>query len=257
MNSSSAKVKKVTAAAKVSSKKCKLPFLSVFHLILTTTPAKIKLRKDSSSSSASLTAIQAVASESTPSPQAAVLNMAWDSEMDVLQAECGEVLPMDWVPVNGAASVGLVLSQPGACFLNFTFLMLIATEPTLEDTSRHSQALNFDPNGPGMGLELDFSDFDMGGVDAINLNIDHERDSDVATGNFGLNNFHFNNFDLGGYDINNGMVYDSAGFNIEDTCKEAKLSLGPHETFLSHEANMSFESLSHLPLPPKLTNEKI
>jgi hypothetical protein len=52
------------------------------------------------------------------------------------------------------------------------------------------------------------------------------------------------------------MVYDSAGFSIEDmlTCKEAELSLGPRETF--QEANMSFESLSHLPLPPKLTNEK-
>ena len=122
--------------------------------------------------------------------------------------------------------------------------MLIATEPILEDTSRHSQALNFDPNGPGMGLELDFNDFDLGSVDAINI------DRDVA--NFGLNNFHFNNFDLGGGDIDNGMVYDSAGFSFEDTLKESELSLGPHETF--QEANMS--SLTHLPLLPKLTNDK-
>ena len=118
MNSSSENVKKVTTAAKVGSKKCKLSFLSVFHLILTTTPAKIKLRKDSSSLTASLTATQAASSdsESTPSPQAADLNMAWNSETDVLQAECGEVLPMDWV--NGAG--GLVLS--GACFLNITVI---------------------------------------------------------------------------------------------------------------------------------------
>jgi hypothetical protein len=47
---------------------------------------------------------------------------------------------------------------------------------------------------------------------------------------------------------------ESVVFSIEDTLKEAELSLGPQETF--QEANMSFESLSHLPLPPKLTNEK-
>ena len=70
-----------------------------------------------------------------------------------------------------------------------------------------------------MGLELDFNDIDLGGVDAIN----HDS-ADIA--NFGLYNFHFNN-DLGSCVINNGLVYDSAG--------------------LSH---------SSLPLPPKLTNEE-
>jgi hypothetical protein len=72
----------------------------------------------------------------------------------------------------------------------------------------HSQAVNFDPDGPGMGLDLNFSNLDY----------------DIAK--FGFNNIDFDNFDLGTgldseLDINNG-------------------------TF--QEANTDVNSLSHLPL---------
>lgn len=108
-----------------------------------------------------------------------------------------------------------------------------------------SEPLNFDPNGPGMGLDLDFNNFDLGNIDAINI------DNDIA--NFGFNN-DFDNFDLGDLDVDNGMNY-SANFNFEVAVKEAELSLGPRETF--QEANTSLSSLSNLPtLPVKLTNKK-
>jgi hypothetical protein len=98
-----------------------------------------------------------------------------------------------------------------------------------------SQAVIFDPDGPGMGLDLDFSNLDY----------------DVA--NFGFNNIDFrvDNFDLGTttgldskLDINNlnGKNY-SANFNFEDTLKEAESSMGPHETF--QEANTDINSLSY------------
>ena len=110
---------------------------------------------------------------------------------------------------------------------------------------RATQPLHFDPNGPGMGLDIDFADFD----------------SDVA--NFGFNNnttsmdsdFKFNNFDLGtGLDsVNNGMNYN-VNFNFEETLKEAESSLGPREPL--QEANTDMNSHSHLPPSfPKLTNK--
>ena len=107
-----------------------------------------------------------------------------------------------------------------------------------------SGTLNFDPNGPGMGLDLDFNKFDIDNIDAIQFNVD----CDIA--NFGFNNLNndFDNFDLGGFDIENG-----ANFNFEGALKEAELSLGPRETL--QEANTSLSSLSNLP-PLKLTNEK-
>ena len=103
-----------------------------------------------------------------------------------------------------------------------------------------SHALHFDPNGPGMGLDIDFADFD----------------SDVA--NFGFNNntdFKFNNFDLGNglNSVNNGMNY-GVNYNFKDTLKEAESSLGPREPF--QEANTDMNLHSHLPLAfPKPTNE--
>ena len=106
-----------------------------------------------------------------------------------------------------------------------------------------SQALNFDPDGPGMGLDLDFSNFNC----------------DVA--NFGFNNidFKYDNFDLGtgltselDINLNNGINI-SANFNFEDTLKEVDSSLGPHETF--QDANTDKNSLRSLPLPkPAIEN---
>jgi hypothetical protein len=94
-----------------------------------------------------------------------------------------------------------------------------------------SHALNFDSDGPGMGLDLDFSnlDFDITNFDFNNLNVDF----DLGTG---LNSES---------DINNGINY-SANFNFEDSLKEVESSLGPHKTF--QEANTDMNSLSHLPL---------
>jgi hypothetical protein len=105
-----------------------------------------------------------------------------------------------------------------------------------------SQALNFDPNGPGMGLDVDFNNFDLGDIysesDAINVGR-----RDVA--DFGV----FNNFDLDGLDVQvhtNSMNF-IANFSLEDTLKDAELPLqvGPRETF--QEA----DTTSHLP-----SNEK-
>ena len=72
-----------------------------------------------------------------------------------------------------------------------------------------------------MGLDLDFNNFDLGNIDAINI------DNDILA-NFGFNN-DFDNFDLGDLDVDNGMNY-SANFNFEVALKEAELSLGPRET---------------------------
>jgi hypothetical protein len=108
-----------------------------------------------------------------------------------------------------------------------------------------SEAFCFDPNGPGMGLNVDFNNFDLGNIDAINLNIDR----DVA--NFGINNdINFNDFDLGGLDINNAVDYN-ANLGFEDTPNNVQISLGPHKT--SQEANTS--ALSHFP-PLKPANKK-
>jgi hypothetical protein len=100
-----------------------------------------------------------------------------------------------------------------------------------------SQALNFDPNGPGMGLDVDFNNFDLGDIysesDAINIGR-----CDVA--DFGV----FNNFYLDGLDVHNSMNF-IANFSLEDTLKDTELPLGPHETF--QEA----DTTSHLP-----SNEK-
>ena len=102
-----------------------------------------------------------------------------------------------------------------------------------------SQALHFDPNGPGMGLDVDFDNFD----------------SDVANFGFNLNNndFKFDNFGLGtGFDSDNiGMNYSA---NFEDTLKEAESSLGPRETFQEANTGTDMNSPSHIPFL-KLANE--
>ena len=80
--------------------------------------------------------------------------------------------------------------------------------------------MNFDPNGPGMGLELDFNNFDVGNINSDAINIDH----DVA--NFSYNNldFKFNDFDLANLNINIGMNYsaNTANFNFRDMLKETE-----------------------------------
>jgi hypothetical protein len=91
MFSTSAKVKKVTAAAKVGSKRCMLPFpcyLSLFHLILIKTPAEIKSKKDSSSES--------LRCSSTTNQAAAASQATVHVETNFLM-ECGEVSQMDWM----------------------------------------------------------------------------------------------------------------------------------------------------------------
>jgi hypothetical protein len=94
----------------------------------------------------------------------------------------------------------------------------------------HSEAVNFDPNGPGMGLDLDFNNFDVGNFGSDGINVDR----DVA--NVGYNFIDFNNFDLGGLDTNIGMNYSAnTNINFEDSdalitpLKEAELLLGPLE----------------------------
>jgi hypothetical protein len=79
-----------------------------------------------------------------------------------------------------------------------------------------------------MGLDVDFNNFDLGDIDAINVG------RDIA--HFGL----FNNF---GLDVNNYIT----NFAFEDTLKDAELSVGPHATETLQEPDTS--SLSHL-VPP-------
>ena len=97
--------------------------------------------------------------------------------------------------------------------------------------------MNFDPNGPGMGLDLDFNNFDVGNIDSDALNVD----CDAAY--FGYNNM---DFDFGDLDINIGSG-NNANFNFEDVLNEAELSLGPREEF--QEANMSFPVAPPMELP--------
>jgi hypothetical protein len=117
----------------------------------------------------------------------------------------------------------------------------------------HSEAVNFDPNGPGMGLDLDFNNFqvDVGNFDSDAINVDSDK------ANFGYNNtsIEFDNFDLGGLNNNIGMNYsaNSANFNFEDALKEAELLLGPQAREAFQESNMS---LPVDPLPAELPNEK-
>ena len=102
-----------------------------------------------------------------------------------------------------------------------------------------SQALNFDPNGPGMGLDINFNNFDLGDIDSvsdsINLNVGCRDSADIA--DFGI-------FNLDSLNVNNSMNF-IANFSFEDTLKDAELSLGPHETFQESKSDKS--SLSHLP----------
>ena len=82
-----------------------------------------------------------------------------------------------------------------------------------------SQVLHYDPNGPGMGLDIDFGNFD----------------SDVANLGFSTNiDFKFDDLDY------------SANFNFEHTLKEAESSLEPHKTF--QETNADMNSPCHLKL---------
>ena len=86
----------------------------------------------------------------------------------------------------------------------------------------HSNAVIFDPNGPGMGLDLDFNIFDVDDIDSDAINFDH----DVANFSYNNTDFKFNNIDLGDLDIDIGMNYstNNANFNIGDmlTTKEAE-----------------------------------
>ena len=86
----------------------------------------------------------------------------------------------------------------------------------------HSEAMIFYPNGPGMGLDLDFNNFDVGNIDSDDINIDH----DVTVANFSYNNldFKFNDFDLGDLNIDIGMNYsaNTANFNFGDALKETE-----------------------------------
>ena len=89
----------------------------------------------------------------------------------------------------------------------------------------HSKAVIFDPNGPGMGLDLDFNIFDVGNTNSDAINFDH----DVA--NFSYNNidrdFDFNDYNLGELDINIGMQYSTntaatANFDFGDALQATK-----------------------------------
>jgi hypothetical protein len=117
----------------------------------------------------------------------------------------------------------------------------------------HPEAVNFDPNGPGMGLDLDFNNFDVGNIDSVTVNADH----DVANFNYNSSSFDFDNIDFRGLDVNIGMPVNysanTANFNFEDALtKEAELSLGPREAF--QEPNMS---LPVAPLSLELPNEAL
>lgn len=108
-------------------------------------------------------------------------------------------------------------------------------------------ALYFDPNGPGMGLDVDFNNFDLGDIDAIDI--------DRVIANLGFNNNNFNDYDLGhgGIDIiNNGVNNTTTNFDFEDTVKGAEISLGPPETL--QEANTSSKSVSQLSLANERSN---
>ena len=69
-----------------------------------------------------------------------------------------------------------------------------------------SHVLDFDPNGPGTGLDLDFNN-----IDFDNFQVDFGD---------GLHSH---------IQVNNGINY-SVDFNFEDVLKEAELSLGPRDT---------------------------
>ena len=114
--SPSAKAKKVAMAARVSSKKCMLSFpycFEFFHFILTTTPAKIKSKQDSSSLSGSSAANQAAAASTS---QVAGPTM----DMDILMERHGEVLQMDWVNASGDLP-----SASGAYFLGVQCVLTV------------------------------------------------------------------------------------------------------------------------------------
>ena len=140
--------------------------------------------------------------------------------------------------------------------MNSLLLVIEGAASTGMAPEAHSAAVNFDPNGPGMGLDLDFNTFDLGNINSDTINFDH----DVA--NFGYNNIDFDNFDLarGSLDINIGMKYNAtsntaqANFNFEDVLKDSEaelVSLGPCEAF--QEANTS---LPVAVAPLELPNEK-
>ena len=58
---------------------------------------------------------------------------------------------------------------------------------------RLAEAINFDPNGPGMGLDLDFNNlnFDLGNIDSdvVNTNRDITNFNNLNTFNFDSDNF--------------------------------------------------------------------
>ena len=111
--------------------------------------------------------------------------------------------------------------------------------PEAQPASDAADALYFDPDGPGMGLDVDFNNFDFGDIDAIDI--------DRVIDNIGFNNNSLNDYDLGGINIiDNGVNYTTTNFDFEDTVRGAESLLGPPETL--QEANTSSKSVSQLPL---------
>jgi hypothetical protein len=107
------------------------------------------------------------------------------------------------------------------------------------------EAAYFDPNGPGMGLDVDFNNFDLGDIDAIDI--------DRVVANFGFNTIDFNKFDLGGLDIiNNGINYTSVKFDFEDTLKEAE----SRETLQANEKSEEL-SLAEASNPGNSTHQEL
>ena len=110
-----------------------------------------------------------------------------------------------------------------------------------------------------MGLNIDFSNFNMGNIDATNV-----EQCDVANFGFNTHIINFNDFDLGGLDDITIDINFSANLNFEDTLqvsKEARLLLGPHNTFKAnlnsmntyHPRDLPMKKLKHSPLLSHLT----
>jgi hypothetical protein len=74
-----------------------------------------------------------------------------------------------------------------------------------EQPEPQSQGLIFDPNGPGMGLDVDFNNFDLGDIDAIN----------VGTADFGV----FSNFYPDGLNLN---VIDNSTNDINNSVSKSQ-----------------------------------
>jgi hypothetical protein len=135
----------------------------------------------------------------------------------ILENEPG---PLHSISCSGASQEILTLISIG--FNPFIQVQLEGSASAVApEQQSQAQVLNFDPNGPGMGLDVDFNNFDLGDIDAINVG------PDIA--DFGI----FSNFDLDGLDVtNNSMNHHIANFGFKDDT-ELSLQVGPlsHDTF--------------------------